>query len=267
MCRRLHRREQPSQKGKLPVRATKLGNHNEVITLETNGAWWWWWCCVCGEEKGRGGGGGGSDGVFDVCVCPYTPTRCTNLGGRTPGTKLPASPPPLPRPDGGGTPGRVPVYTAQKTKSGANCGASTAYCKKNNPSIHELQLWSSTTWTSTTAARRRSNCDSRVLPAPRHQKHQTTESEGAIHKAVSATNARFPNSVDTYGNEHMSTKPRRETAQPLSTATYPHTNARLPPTAHQSTQAVRSSVVVGEGEGGRGGGGEGGSGGGADDIQ
>ena len=30
MCRRLHRREQPSQKGKLPARATKLGNHNEV---------------------------------------------------------------------------------------------------------------------------------------------------------------------------------------------------------------------------------------------
>ena len=29
--------------------------------------------------------------------------KCTLLGGRTPGSKLPASPPPLPRPDGGGT--------------------------------------------------------------------------------------------------------------------------------------------------------------------
>ena len=38
-----------------------------------------------------------------------------NSGGRAPGSKLPASPPPLPRPDGGGTPGRVPVYTAQKS--------------------------------------------------------------------------------------------------------------------------------------------------------
>ena len=37
-----------------------------------------------------------------------------NSGGRTPGSKLPASPPPLPHPDGGGTPGRVPVYTAKK---------------------------------------------------------------------------------------------------------------------------------------------------------
>ena len=39
-----------------------------------------------------------------------------NSGGRTPGSKLPESPPPLPRPDGGGTPGRVPVYTAQKKR-------------------------------------------------------------------------------------------------------------------------------------------------------
>ena len=38
-----------------------------------------------------------------------------NWVARTPGSKLPASPPPLLRPDGGGTPGRVPVYTALKT--------------------------------------------------------------------------------------------------------------------------------------------------------
>ena len=43
--------------------------------------------------------------------------RTMHLIGRTPGSKLPASPPPLHRPDGGGTPGRVPVYTAPKKAS------------------------------------------------------------------------------------------------------------------------------------------------------
>ena len=45
--------------------------------------------CVCVEGRGVGEGVGGeggvcegvvvvgSDGVFDVCVCPYAPTRCT----------------------------------------------------------------------------------------------------------------------------------------------------------------------------------------------
>ena len=66
-------------------------------------------------------------------------------------------------------------------------------------------------WTCPHAGKHRES-DSPVLPALRHQKHHTTESESAIraHKAVSATNARFLNSVVTYGNEHMSTKPRRE---------------------------------------------------------
>ena len=62
--------------------------------------------------------------VVVVCVVRITDdTAChsrraydaTNSGGRTPGSKLPASPPPLPRPDGRGTPGRVPVYTALKS--------------------------------------------------------------------------------------------------------------------------------------------------------
>ena len=44
-----------------------------------------------------------------------------NSGGRTPGSKLPASPPPLPRPNGGGNPGRVPVYTALKTQDPMPC--------------------------------------------------------------------------------------------------------------------------------------------------
>ena len=54
-------------------------------------------------QKGGGGGGGGWDLVYDVCVSPITPTKhAPNSGGRTPGSKLPASPPPLLRPDGGG---------------------------------------------------------------------------------------------------------------------------------------------------------------------
>ena len=36
------------------------------------------------------------------CLSRVAP-KCTKLGGRTPGSKLPASPPPLPRPNGGGT--------------------------------------------------------------------------------------------------------------------------------------------------------------------
>ena len=43
LCRRLHRREQPSTTTARWGHA-KLGNHNEVITFETDGAWWWWWC-------------------------------------------------------------------------------------------------------------------------------------------------------------------------------------------------------------------------------
>ena len=53
-------------------------------------------------------------------------------------------------------------------------------------------------------------------PGTAPQKHHTTESESAIraHKAVSATNARFPNSVVTYGNEHMSTKHEEKQRNP-----------------------------------------------------
>ena len=73
-------------------------------------------CCGCG----------GTDVTYDTCLCRYAPTHATNSGGRTPGSKLPVSPPPLPRPDDGGTPGRVPVYTAQKKPSrhtmSCNCG-------------------------------------------------------------------------------------------------------------------------------------------------
>ena len=64
--------------------------------------------------------------VLHEGVCPATRTLAPNSGGRTPESKLPASPPPLPRPNGGRTPGRVPVYTAQKKPSrhtmSCNCG-------------------------------------------------------------------------------------------------------------------------------------------------
>ena len=42
--------------------------------------------------------------VLHEGVCPATRTSAPNSGGRAPGSKLPASPPPLPRPDGGGQP-------------------------------------------------------------------------------------------------------------------------------------------------------------------
>ena len=44
-------------------------------------------------------------------VCPGAFLHASNSGGRTPGSKLAASPPPLPRPDGGGQPGRVPDHS------------------------------------------------------------------------------------------------------------------------------------------------------------
>ena len=40
----------------------------------------------------------------DVCLSTLADMHASNSGGRTPESKLPASPPPLPRPDGGGQP-------------------------------------------------------------------------------------------------------------------------------------------------------------------
>ena len=79
-------------------------------------------CCGCG-----GCGGCGADVMYDTCLCRYKPTHATNSGGRTPGSKLPASPPPLLRPDGGGTP--WPCACAQGPKKSSHqstkstCGA------------------------------------------------------------------------------------------------------------------------------------------------
>ena len=68
--------------------------------------------------------------VLHECVCPFTCAHASNSGGRTPGSKLPASPPPLPRPDGGGQP--WPCAYAQSPKTSClmqktptcNCGIS-----------------------------------------------------------------------------------------------------------------------------------------------
>ena len=47
------------------------------------------------------GGGAGADRVYMESLCRLTMTHATNSGGRTPGSKLPASPPPWPsRPAG-----------------------------------------------------------------------------------------------------------------------------------------------------------------------
>ena len=107
---------------------------------------WCWWCvgcaCTCGVVCGVGGTNDSQHGESVLARAD----DATNSGGRTPGSKLPASPPPLPRPDGGGTPGRVPVYTA----------------KKANPSTDEQHLWSCTTGRSTTCVaaplRPKQNC-------------------------------------------------------------------------------------------------------------
>ena len=93
-----------------------------------------------------------------MCVCPYIPTVAPNSGGRTPGSKLPASPPPLPRPDGGGQP--WPCACAHGPE-------------KEAPSAHqrvdELPLMPHTTGTSTTMpmycnqAAKRCNCGSSTV--------------------------------------------------------------------------------------------------------
>ena len=72
--------------------------------------WWWWWGR---EEEVRGGRGGGGVWVVVVvrtlcstCVSLHTRRRCMHLirvAGHL-GVRLPATPPPLPRPNGGGHP-------------------------------------------------------------------------------------------------------------------------------------------------------------------
>ena len=54
--------------------------------------------------------------VLHEGVCPATRTLAPNLGGRTPGSKLPASPHPFPALMAGVRNGRVPVHTALKRR-------------------------------------------------------------------------------------------------------------------------------------------------------
>ena len=60
------------------------------------------WCAVSAGSSGvpqlqsscgwnGGSGGGGSDGVFDVCVCPYTPPDAPNSGGHVPVDMTPSA--------------------------------------------------------------------------------------------------------------------------------------------------------------------------------
>ena len=72
-------------------------------------------------------------------------------------------------------------------------------------------------WTCPHAGKHRES-HSRVLPALRLRR-----SAIRAHKAVSATNARFPNSVVTYGNEHMSTKHEEKQRNPC-----PQQRIRIP---------------------------------------
>ena len=60
--------------------------------------------------------------VLHEGVCPATRTHAPNSGGRTPGSKLPASPPSLPRPDGGGQPWPCPcVHDPKKSTRQRAC--------------------------------------------------------------------------------------------------------------------------------------------------
>ena len=66
------------------------------------------------ELSGVGAGGcGTNDSQHGESVLARA-DDATNSGGRTPGSKLPASPPPLPRPDGGGQP--LAVYLCTRPK-------------------------------------------------------------------------------------------------------------------------------------------------------
>ena len=67
--------------------------------------------------------------VLHESVCPFPCAHASNSGGRTPGSKLPASPPPLPRPNGGGQPGPVPVHRALNPPSNSRLCMDTGTSK------------------------------------------------------------------------------------------------------------------------------------------
>ena len=100
------------------------------------------------------GGGGGADLSADGKYLSMNHhARAINLGGRTPGSKLPASPPPLLRPNGGGQPwpcacAQSPTKTRAQHLSLNTTGMSTTRSKKRAATVgsrlspntaHELQ--------------------------------------------------------------------------------------------------------------------------------
>ena len=95
------------------------------------------------EGGAGGGGGGGSDVIYDTCLCRYAPTHATNSGGRTPGSKLPASPPPLPRPNGGGNPWPCTCVHGPNNSSrhamNCNCGDLRSFCKSGPHALSSQQ--------------------------------------------------------------------------------------------------------------------------------
>ena len=90
-----------------------------VLRCWTSGTWLWHnsGACQppCGQEvvdlRGGSTSGGSDDGITTMCLIITPHEHAPNSGGRTPGSKLPASPPPLPRPDGGGEPLAVYLCT------------------------------------------------------------------------------------------------------------------------------------------------------------
>ena len=71
-----------------------------------------------------------------ACLSRLVP-KCTKLSGRTPGSKPPASPPPLPRPDGGGQPWPCTCVHGPK-KSDTPAGMSST-CPKDNANCENPQ--------------------------------------------------------------------------------------------------------------------------------
>ena len=85
-CRSIERRRRSRRLIAAPM--TRLAMADRWRRKKLGWLWWWWWCGPCVHGKSLS----------------MNHDNATNSGGRTPGSKLPASPPPLLRPDGGGQP-------------------------------------------------------------------------------------------------------------------------------------------------------------------
>ena len=112
--------------------------------------------------------------VYDDNVYPQRPMHATNSGGRTPSSKLPASPPPLPRPDGGGQtlalclctgPYQLTLSKLDDTCSTRTTGTSTIRRVLQLP----ISMVSQTGWTMETASASRQGSE----PARPQQGHRS----------------------------------------------------------------------------------------------